>query len=87
MNSNKNIIVNNVNNVKYSKKYCTNCGCHGHIYKTCNHPVLSLGIISFKYDPKTNNILVLLIQRKDSYSYMDIIRGKYNLKILIIYMN
>ena len=70
----------NNNNNNNHKKYCTNCGNYGHLYKSCNYPVLSLGVISFKYDIKTNNILVLLIQRKDSYSYMDIIRGKYNLK-------
>ena len=67
--------INKSNNNK-NKKYCTNCGNYGHLYKSCNYPVLSLGIITFKYDIKSNNILVLLIQRKDSYSYMDIIRGK-----------
>ena len=72
--------MNIINKQIKNKKYCTNCGNYGHLYKVCNYPVLSLGVIAFKYDIKLNNILVLLIQRKDSYSYMDIIRGKYNLK-------
>ena len=43
--------INKSNNNK-NKKYCTNCGNYGHLYKSCNYPVLSLDKITFKYDIK-----------------------------------
>jgi 8-oxo-dGTP pyrophosphatase MutT (NUDIX family) len=62
---------------------CANCGCMGHIYKTCNHPVISYGIICYQlvYDPQTNSIcpLYLMVQRKDSLSFVEFIRGKYDI--------
>ncbi len=74
----------NTNNLR--KKYlvqCCNCGGYGHVYKTCNHPVISYGIICYKsdYDDKTNSIYpnYLMVQRKDSLSYVEFIRGKYEL--------
>lgn len=63
--------------------YCANCGGLGHIYKTCNHPVISYGIICYKmsYDHTTNSIYptYLMVQRKDSLCYVEFIRGKYDL--------
>jgi len=57
--------------------YCGNCGKYGHIYKKCNQPIMSLGIICFKViDGK---IYYLLIKRKSSLNYVEIIRGKYTL--------
>ena len=34
----------NVNN------YCTNCGKTNHIYRECTYPIISYGIIIFKFD-------------------------------------
>lgn len=66
-----------------SPVFCANCGGMGHVYKTCNHPVISYGIICFKnfYDAKTNSIYpkYLMVQRRDSLSYVEFIRGKYEL--------
>ena len=64
--------------------YCGNCGKYGHIYKKCNQPIMSLGIICFKIiDEK---IHYLLIKRKCSLNYVELIRGKYTLdKIEYIY--
>ena len=63
--------------------FCANCGGLGHIYKTCNHPVISYGVICYKlsYDDKTNSIYptYLMVQRKDSLCYVEFIRGKYDL--------
>ena len=61
---------------------CANCGCFGHIYKNCNHPITSYGIISFKVNSLPDGTLVpsyLLVQRKDSLSYVEFIRGKYSI--------
>lgn len=71
----------------YSNKkphvFCANCGGYGHVYKTCNHPVISYGVICYKtyYDPETNSIhpKYLMVQRRDSLSYVEFIRGKYSL--------
>ena len=63
--------------------FCANCGGLGHIYKTCNHPIISYGIICYKpfYDKETNSIYpkYLMVQRKDSLCYVEFIRGKYSL--------
>lgn len=63
---------------------CANCGGFGHIYKNCNHPIISYGIICYKLfcDPETNITYpkYLMVQRKDSLSYVEFIRGKYNIK-------
>ena len=56
---------------------CRNCGINGHLYKDCIHPIMSFGIICYKIN---NNIIeYLMIQRKDSLSFMEFIRGKYSL--------
>ena len=58
------------------EKYCNNCGNYGHVYKTCRHPILSYGILLYYYDqgkiPK-----IIMVERKDSLSYIEFLRGKY----------
>jgi 8-oxo-dGTP pyrophosphatase MutT (NUDIX family) len=56
---------------------CRNCGINGHLYKDCIHPIMSFGIICYDID-ENNKIRYLMIQRKDSLSFMEFIRGKYN---------
>ena len=68
--------INNYNNFK--PHLCRNCGLVGHIYKNCPHPIMSFGIICYKID-ENNEIKFLMIQRKDSLSFMEFIRGKYEL--------
>lgn len=71
-------------NHKRCNVLCANCGCMGHIYKNCNHPIISYGIICYKlsYDENMNGICpkYLMVQRKDSLHYVEFIRGKYNIK-------
>lgn len=55
---------------------CANCGGYGHIYKKCNHPLISFGIICFRI--KDSVVQYLMVQRKDSLSYVEFIRGKYD---------
>lgn len=55
---------------------CRNCGINGHLYKDCLHPIMSFGIICYKIDDGT--IKYLMIQRKDSLSFMEFVRGKYS---------
>ena len=56
---------------------CRNCGINGHLYKDCIHPIMSFGIICYKIN--NNKIEYLMIQRKDSLSFMEFIRGKYSI--------
>ena len=56
--------------------FCSNCGKNGHNYKNCKNPIISYGIMLFKYI--NNEFKLLLVQRKDSLSYIEFIRGKYS---------
>jgi 8-oxo-dGTP pyrophosphatase MutT (NUDIX family) len=53
--------------------YCNNCGNKGHLYRHCRLPVLSYGILCI------DNEKLLMIQRKDSLSYIEFLRGKYDI--------
>jgi len=63
---------------------CNNCGKHGHLFHQCKLPVTSYGIITFR--DSLDGLQFLMIRRKDSFGYIDFIRGKYspyNLKQLL----
>lgn len=57
---------------------CANCGETGHIYRFCNQPVISYGIICFRCPRGVPEYLV--VQRKDTFSFVDFMRGKYDLE-------
>lgn len=68
-----------------SRMYCNNCGDKGHVFRSCPDPVISCGILFLRgiheplvlpVDPRT--ISILMVRRKDSMSYMEFIRGKYD---------
>ena len=61
------------------EKYCNNCGNEGHYYRECRYPILSYGIILYD-DTDTDNIKIVMIERKNSLSYIEFLRGKYNLE-------
>lgn len=56
---------------------CINCDIKGHSLKECKLPITSYGILGYHIF-NNNQIKFLLIQRKDSIGYIDLIRGKYN---------
>jgi len=65
--------------------YCNNCGDKGHVFRSCTHPVISCGILFLRgiFEPlelpiNPREVSVLMVRRKDSMSYMEFIRGKYD---------
>lgn len=54
---------------------CNNCGKQGHQFHQCKLPITSYGIILFRFSNK--GFQYLMIRRKDSFGYIDFIRGKY----------
>lgn len=71
----------------YSKSfYCNNCGQYGHSFHKCNEPITSLGIICFRYNQEAK-LEFLCIRRKDSMGFVDLIRGKYNIRNLVYLQN
>ncbi|NDB81589.1 MAG: NUDIX domain-containing protein [Alphaproteobacteria bacterium] len=74
---------------------CCNCGKPGHIFRYCSEPVSSYGALIFRRVDKDNLLPILpnisntdengmfqllMIQRKNTLGFMDIMRGKYKLK-------
>src|SRR3989338_5092756 len=55
---------------------CSNCGKKGHSHKKCSEPVLSLGIIAIKNDEIDGRNKYLLIQRKNTIGFIEIIKGR-----------
>ena len=61
--------------------YCNNCGGKGHLFRGCTDPVLSCGIILIDRPTIPVDITaakVLMIRRKDSMSFAEFMRGKYD---------
>lgn len=68
---------------------CTNCNQYGHHIRNCYQPVSSYGLIAFRVaDPAwsggldpipMNKVEFLMIQRRNTYGFVEIIRGKYKI--------
>ena len=56
---------------------CNNCGIRGHISRNCTKPIRSYGVLLLKDIEKEAKLV--LINRKDSICYIDIVRGRYNI--------
>lgn len=61
--------------MKSSYNICNNCGKQGHLFQDCKMPIISIGIILFRFS--TRGIEYLMIRRKDSFGFSDFLRGKY----------
>jgi ADP-ribose pyrophosphatase YjhB (NUDIX family) len=53
---------------------CNNCGLTGHVSSKCKNPITSYGIILVDQYHR-----MLMIRRKDTYGYVDYVRGRYSL--------
>ena len=63
-------------NKNMSSTTCNNCGKQGHMFHQCKMPITSYGIIAFRLRGDTPEYL--MIRRKDSFGFIDFIRGKYS---------
>ena len=72
---NHNYTHNNATNNSNNTNVCNNCGKQGHQFHQCKLPITSYGIILFRSSDKGPQFL--MIRRKDSFGYIDFIRGKY----------
>jgi len=61
----------------YNNALCNNCGRKGHLFQQCKLPITSYGIITFRIG-SSGKYEYLMIRRKDSFGYIDFIRGKYS---------
>ena len=67
--------------------FCNNCGEKGHVFRTCSYPIISCGLVLLKGDDDpftlpvkdTKHVRLLMVRRKDSMSFMEFVRGKYEL--------
>ena len=60
-----------------NKHICNNCSNHGHLFNQCKSPITSYGIITFRKSIE-HGLQFLMIRRKNSFGFIDFIRGKYN---------
>jgi 8-oxo-dGTP pyrophosphatase MutT (NUDIX family) len=58
------------------KVICANCGSKGHVFRHCPDPIVSCGIICRRVSCGVTQYLI--VQRKDSYSFVEFMRGKYD---------
>lgn len=66
-----------MNTMNKPTNICNNCGKQGHLFNQCKLPITSYGIILFKIID--NKMYYLMIRRKDSFGYIDLLRGKYSI--------
>jgi 8-oxo-dGTP pyrophosphatase MutT (NUDIX family) len=59
---------------------CSNCGKSGHFFRECREPITSLGIVAFRRPDGATEPQWLLIRRRVSIGYIELMRGKYELR-------
>jgi 8-oxo-dGTP pyrophosphatase MutT (NUDIX family) len=60
-----------------NKYFCNNCNRNNHVYNNCRAPITSIGVIAFRCGETGPEFL--MIRRRDSFGFVDFIRGKYSL--------
>ncbi len=63
--------------VDTNKYFCNNCNRTNHVYNNCRAPITSIGVIAFRCGETGPEFL--MIRRRDSFGFVDFVRGKYSL--------
>ena len=64
-------------NKQHNNHTCNNCGKYGHSFNQCKMPIISFGLITIRFNKNLQQFEYLMIRRKDSFGFIDFIRGKY----------
>ena len=73
--------------------YCNNCNSTEHLFRNCPEPITSYGLVCLHYNkPKNvekskrriqkyinNNLKYLMIMRRNSFTYVEFLRAKYDI--------
>ena len=66
---------------------CNNCNKYGHYVYNCRYPIISYGIIAYKYNNFKKLYEFLMIRRKHTHGFNEFIRGKYSVNNNILLIN
>ena len=68
--------------------FCNNCGLRGHVFRDCSDAILSCGVILIRSRSQPDlplslpfhldDVEMLMVRRRESMTYTDFIRGKYD---------
>lgn len=61
------------------KHTCNNCNRFGHFFHQCRLPITSYGVVVYRKCANSDAVEFLMIRRKDSFGYIDFMRGKYQM--------
>jgi 8-oxo-dGTP pyrophosphatase MutT (NUDIX family) len=67
----------NTTSISNTKYFCNNCNRTNHVYNNCRAPITSIGVIAFRSGESGPEFL--MIRRRDSFGFVDFVRGKYSL--------
>jgi len=63
----------------HTKYTCINCNSYGHIYRNCPQPLTSYGILLYRRSEETEEIEYLLICRRHSFGFIEVMRSHFDL--------
>ena len=66
---------------------CKNCNKYGHYVYNCRYPIISYGIIAYKYNNFKKLYEFLMIRRKHTHGFNEFIRGKYSINNINLLIN
>ena len=63
----------------HTRYTCINCNSYGHLYRNCPRPLTSYGVILYRRYENTEEIEYLVICRRHSFGFIEIMRNHFEL--------